>query len=100
MIGPNIVLNNQMTALIRCWLVKTSPKPSTYCAIPIQLPYMTYYLEAQEAVQKGHVEMLVLVYGGVFLAVDETTGVPCGHVRQVGVLTEHVRIDMVSNDML
>lgn len=44
--------------------------------------------------------MLVLIYGGVFLAVDEATGVPCGHVRQVGVLTEHVRVDVVSDDVL
>lgn len=58
------------------------------------------YLEAQDAVERGKVQVLVLVDGGVLLSVHQPTGVPLRSLRKIGVCPENVRVDVVSYHVL
>ena len=58
------------------------------------------HLEAEDAVQRGQVDVLVLVEGGVLLSMHEATRVALGRLGEVGVRPEDVRVDVVSDNVL
>lgn len=57
-------------------------------------------LEAQDAVERGKVQVLVLVDRGVLLSVHQPTGVPLRSLRKIRVRPENVRVNVVSNHVL
>lgn len=58
------------------------------------------YLEAEDAVEGGQVDVLVLIERGVLLSVHQAAGVPLCCLREVGVRAEDVRVDVVSDHVL
>lgn len=66
-----------------------------------RLPYLNLtHLEAENAVERGQVDVLVLVERGVLLSVHQATRVALRRLGEIGVRSEDVRVDVVSDHVL